>query len=55
MVFNATFNNVSVMLYRSVFWWRKPEYPETTTDLLSFLDDSVCPLQKYANYEIISS
>jgi hypothetical protein len=28
MVFNATFYNISVIL-----WWRKPEYPEKTTDL----------------------
>ena len=29
VVFNATFNNVSV-----ISWWRrKPEYPEKTTDL----------------------
>jgi hypothetical protein len=27
MVFNATFNNISVIL------WRKQEYPEKTTDL----------------------
>jgi hypothetical protein len=27
MVFNATFNNISVIS------WRKPEYPEKTTDL----------------------
>jgi len=35
MVFNATFNNIS--LYRggqfSFFVWRKPEYPEKTTDM----------------------
>ena len=27
MVFNATFNNISAIL------WRKPEYPEKTTNL----------------------
>jgi hypothetical protein len=27
MVFNAPFNNISDI------WWRKPEYPEKTTDL----------------------
>jgi hypothetical protein len=31
MVFNATFDNISVILWRSVYWWRKPEYPEKTT------------------------
>ena len=29
MVLNATFNNISVISWLSVFyWWRKPEYPE---------------------------
>ena len=26
------------MMTKSVFWWRKPEYPEETTDLRSVLD-----------------
>ena len=35
MVFNTTFNNISVILWRlGLFhWWRKPEYPEKTADL----------------------
>jgi len=39
MVFNATFNNISV-LYRGgqFYWWRKPEYPETTIDLPQVID-----------------
>jgi hypothetical protein len=32
VVFNATFNNISVLSWRSVYWWRKPEYSEKTTD-----------------------
>jgi len=32
MVFNATFNNISVISWQSNRW-RKPEYPEKTTDL----------------------
>ena len=27
MVLNATFNNISFISWRSVLWWRKPEYP----------------------------
>jgi hypothetical protein len=33
-VFNATFNNISVISWQSVFWWRKLENPEKTTNLL---------------------
>jgi hypothetical protein len=32
MVFNITFNNISIIL------WQKPEYPEKTTDLPSVTD-----------------
>jgi hypothetical protein len=32
MVFNATFNNISVISWWSVLSRRKPEYPEKTTD-----------------------
>ena len=39
MVVIDTFNNISVILWRSVlFWWRKPEYPEKTNDLLQVTD-----------------
>jgi hypothetical protein len=30
MLFNATFNNISVLSWRSVYWWGKPK---KTTDL----------------------
>jgi hypothetical protein len=34
MVFNATFNNISVISCGSHFYWlRKPDYPEKTIDL----------------------
>ena len=35
MVFNATFNNISVILWWSVLLWRKPEKP---IDLLQVTD-----------------
>ena len=40
MVFNATFNNISVISWRSVLliWWRKPEDPEKITDLSQVTD-----------------
>jgi len=30
MVFNATFNNFSVISGCQFYWWKKPEYPEKT-------------------------
>ena len=38
MVFNATFNNISVISWQSVLLWRKHEYPEKTTDLSQVTD-----------------
>ena len=38
MVFNATFNNISVISWRQFCWWRKPDYPEKTTDLSQYTD-----------------
>jgi hypothetical protein len=38
MVSTTTFNNISVILWRQFYWWRKPEYPEKTTDLLQVND-----------------
>jgi hypothetical protein len=32
-MFNATFNNISVISWRSILWWRKPEFPENTNGL----------------------
>jgi cytochrome b561 len=41
MVFNANFNNISVISWWSVscYWWRKPEYTEKTTDLSQVIDE----------------
>ena len=32
MVLNATFNNISEYLGCHFYWWRKPQYPEKTTE-----------------------
>jgi hypothetical protein len=37
-MFNATFNNISVITGGKFFVWRKPEYPERTTDLSQVTD-----------------
>ena len=29
------------MMMKSVFWWRKPEYPEETTDLGQVTDETI--------------
>jgi len=36
MVFNTTFNNISVYRGGQFYWWRKPEYPEKTTDIMLY-------------------
>jgi hypothetical protein len=39
MVFNAAFNNISAIVWRSnKYWWRKPEYLEKTTNLSQVTD-----------------
>jgi hypothetical protein len=38
MVFNATFNTISVIFNGHLYWWLKPQYPEKTTDLPQFAD-----------------
>jgi hypothetical protein len=38
MVFNTTFNNISVISWHQFYWWRKPEYLEKTTNLLQITD-----------------
>ena len=38
MVFNATFNNIQLYRGSQFYWWRKPEYPEKTTDLSQVTD-----------------
>ena len=40
MVFNATFNNISVISWQSVLLVEETEYPEKTTDLSQVTDIS---------------
>jgi hypothetical protein len=48
MVYNATFNNLSVILWRPVlYWWWNPEYLEKTTYLSQVTD-------KFLSHNVIS-
>jgi hypothetical protein len=38
MVFNATFNNISIISWQSVLLVEEMDYPEKTTDLLQYTD-----------------
>jgi len=38
MVFNTNLNNISVISWRPIYWRRKSEYPEKTTDLSQVSD-----------------
>ena len=38
MVFNATFNNISIICDIQFYWWRKLESLEKTTDLSQVTD-----------------
>ena len=38
MVFNTTFNNISLYRGSQFYSWRQPEYPEKTTDLSQVTD-----------------
>ena len=41
-----------MMMMKSVIWWRKPEYPEETTDVRQVTDETfhtygLCPVQGF--------
>ena len=46
MLFNATFNNISVISWQSVLLAEEPEYPEKTTDLPQ-VTDKLYPIMLY--------
>ena len=37
----GSYQGGEMMMIKSVFWWRKPEYPEETTDLWRVTDEIV--------------
>ena len=46
----GSYQGGEMMMMNSVFWWRKPEYPEETTDLRQVTDETVhtyslCPVR----------
>ena len=45
---SGSYQGGEMMMMKSVFWWRKPEYPEETTDLRQVTDETfhtsgLCP------------
>ena len=36
----GSYQGGEMMMMKSVFWWRKPEYPEETTDLRQVADET---------------
>ena len=46
----GSYQGGEMMMMKSVFWWRKPEYLEETTDLWQVTDDTfhtygLCPVR----------
>ena len=45
----GSYQGGEMMMMKTVFWWRKPEYPEETTDLRQVTDETfhtygLCPV-----------
>ena len=46
----GSYQGGEMVMMKSVFWWRKPEYPEETTDLRQVTDETfhtygLCPVR----------
>ena len=53
MMFNATFNNISVIIVTvSFIGGRKPAYPQKTTDMSDFTDKSYLVRVRYTIYHV---
>jgi len=46
IVFNAIFNNISVISWGQFYWWRKPECSQKTIDLSQVID-KLYPIMLY--------
>ena len=42
----GSYQGGEMMMMKSIFWWRKPEYPEETTDLRQVTDEYICRWSK---------
>ena len=42
----GSYQGGEMMMMKSVLWWRKPEYPEETTDLRQVTDETNCHLNQ---------
>ena len=48
----GSYQGGEMMMMKSVFWWRKPEYPEETTDLRQVTDETFSHIRPLPSPEI---
>ena len=49
----GSYQGGKMMMMKSVFWWRKPEYPEETTDLRQVTDEICVGVYNYSKYTCV--